>query len=42
MLKKPIGTNDVVNSGFQPKEISEGLAYGGFFLEDSKKYCISL
>ncbi|KAK9782104.1 hypothetical protein AB5N19_00431 [Seiridium cardinale] len=42
ILKKPTGTDDVVNSGFQESPISEGQIYGGIFLEDSADGCISL
>ncbi|KAI1382469.1 hypothetical protein F4677DRAFT_401972 [Hypoxylon crocopeplum] len=42
ILKKPTGTSDVVNSGFQEKGISEGQIYGGIFLEDSANACVSL
>ncbi len=42
MLKKPTGTDDVVNSGFQETGIDEGQIYGGIFLEDSADGCVSL
>jgi hypothetical protein len=42
MLKKPTGTDDVANAGFQEDNLNEGLIYGGIFLEDSKNDCISL
>ena len=42
ILKKPTGTSDVVNSGYQQKNLNEGLIYGGLFLEDSANNCISL
>ncbi|KAI0600016.1 hypothetical protein F4775DRAFT_86016 [Biscogniauxia sp. FL1348] len=42
MLKKPTGTDDVVNSGFQETGIDEGQIYGGLFVEDSANGCISL
>ncbi|KAI1409033.1 hypothetical protein F5Y13DRAFT_193704 [Hypoxylon sp. FL1857] len=42
ILKKPTGTSDVVNSGYQEKGISEGQIYGGIFLEDSANGCVSL
>ncbi|KAI1456605.1 hypothetical protein F4805DRAFT_221406 [Annulohypoxylon moriforme] len=42
ILKKPTGTSDVVNSGFQETGIDEGQIYGGIFLEDSANGCISL
>ncbi|KAK3362269.1 hypothetical protein B0T25DRAFT_1750 [Lasiosphaeria hispida] len=42
VLKKPTGTSDVVNAGFQQKNLNEGLIYGSLFLEDSAAGCISL
>ncbi|KAI1478856.1 hypothetical protein K445DRAFT_140233 [Daldinia sp. EC12] len=42
ILKKPTGTSDVVNSGYQETGINEGQIYGGIFLEDSANGCISL
>ncbi|XXG95014.1 hypothetical protein Hte_001274 [Hypoxylon texense] len=42
ILKKPTGTSDVVNSGYQETGISEGQIYGGIFLEDSAGGCVSL
>ncbi|KAJ9157256.1 hypothetical protein NKR23_g440 [Pleurostoma richardsiae] len=42
MLKKPTGTSDVVNSGYQESGIKEGQIYGGLFVEDSTNGCISL
>ncbi|KAM5367629.1 hypothetical protein ACJZ2D_009910 [Fusarium nematophilum] len=42
ILKKPTGTDDVVNSGFQESGLNEGLIYGGLFIEDSKDGCVSL
>ncbi|OTA63122.1 glycoside hydrolase family 131 protein [Hypoxylon sp. EC38] len=42
ILKKPTGTSDVVNSGYQETGISEGQIYGGIFLEDSANGCVSL
>ncbi|KAI1801870.1 hypothetical protein F4811DRAFT_563695 [Daldinia bambusicola] len=42
ILKKPTGTSDVVNSGYQETGIKEGQIYGGIFLEDSANGCISL
>ncbi|KAK4150271.1 hypothetical protein C8A00DRAFT_46302 [Chaetomidium leptoderma] len=42
VLKKPTGTDDVVNSGYQESNLNEGLIYGSLFLEDSDKGCISL
>ncbi|KPM34483.1 hypothetical protein AK830_g12087 [Neonectria ditissima] len=41
ILKKPTGTADVVNSGFQESGLNEGLIYGGIFIEDSTNYCVS-
>ncbi|KAK0656727.1 hypothetical protein B0T16DRAFT_315696 [Cercophora newfieldiana] len=42
ILKKPTGTSDVVNSGFQSRNLNEGLIYGSLFLEDSASSCVSL
>ncbi|CAK7227892.1 hypothetical protein SCUCBS95973_006695 [Sporothrix curviconia] len=42
ILKKPTGTSDVVNSGFQETGLNEGQIYGGIFIEDSAGGCISL
>ncbi|CAK7203675.1 hypothetical protein SEUCBS139899_006418 [Sporothrix eucalyptigena] len=42
ILKKPTGTSDVVNSGFQESGLKEGQIYGGIFLEDSANGCVSL
>ncbi|KAF2686735.1 glycoside hydrolase family 131 protein [Lentithecium fluviatile CBS 122367] len=42
ILKKPTGTTDVVNSGYQEKNLNEGQIYGGIFLEDSANGCVSL
>ncbi|KAF3066591.1 hypothetical protein GL218_09047 [Daldinia childiae] len=42
ILKKPTGTSDVVNSGYQETGIEEGQIYGGIFLEDSADGCVSL
>ncbi|KAK7908435.1 hypothetical protein PG985_015738 [Apiospora marii] len=42
MLKKPTGTDDVVNSGYQESGIDEGQIYGGIFIEDSAGGCVSL
>ncbi|OAA67127.1 hypothetical protein SPI_01703 [Niveomyces insectorum RCEF 264] len=42
ILKKPTGTSDVVNSGFQESGLKEGLIYGGIFIEDSANGCVSL
>lgn len=42
ILKKPTGTNDVVNAGFQSKNLNEGLIYGSLFVEDSAGGCVSL
>lgn len=41
ILKKPTGTDDVVNGGYQESPVDEGLIYGGVFLEDSAGGCIS-
>jgi len=42
MLKKPTGTTDVVNAGYQESGLKEGQIYGGIFVEDSAGGCISL
>ena len=42
ILKKPTGTDDVVNSGYQESGIDEGQIYGGIFIEDSANGCVSL
>ena len=42
ILKKPTGTSDVVNSGYQSPNLNEGLIYGGLFVEDSAGGCVSL
>lgn len=42
ILKKPTGTDDVVNSGYQESGIDEGQIYGGIFIEDSASGCVSL
>jgi hypothetical protein len=42
MLKKPTGTSDVVNSGYQESNLNEGLIYGSLFVEDSANGCISV
>lgn len=42
ILKKPTGTSDVANSGYQEAPFEEGLIYGGIFVEDSANGCISL
>ncbi|RMZ70431.1 endoglucanase c [Pyrenophora seminiperda CCB06] len=42
ILKKPTGTSDVANAGYQEPNLNEGQIYGGLFLEDSSKGCISL
>ncbi|KAH7153001.1 hypothetical protein EDB81DRAFT_881952 [Dactylonectria macrodidyma] len=41
ILKKPTGTDDVVNSGYQENGLDEGLIYGGIFIENSSHKCIS-
>lgn len=41
ILKKPTGTDDVVNGGYQQSPVDEGLIYGGVFLEDSADGCVS-
>lgn len=42
VLKKPTGTDDVVNGGYQSPGLDEGLIYGGVFVEDSAGGCVSL
>ncbi|CAI6332357.1 unnamed protein product [Periconia digitata] len=42
ILKKPTGTSDVVNGGYQESNLNEGQIYGGIFLEDSSDGCVSL
>ncbi|KAJ4414755.1 hypothetical protein N0V82_007747 [Gnomoniopsis sp. IMI 355080] len=42
ILKKPTGTSDVANAGYQEAPFEEGLIYGGIFVEDSSNGCISL
>ncbi|KAF1962154.1 hypothetical protein CC80DRAFT_155712 [Byssothecium circinans] len=42
ILKKPTGTSDVVNGGYQESNLNEGQIYGGVFLEDSANGCVSL
>lgn len=42
ILKKPTGTDDVVNSGFQESGFQEGQIYGGIFVENSANGCVSL
>ena len=42
ILKKPTGTSDVVNGGYQEAGLNEGQIYGGIFLEDSADGCVSL
>ncbi|KAK1979740.1 hypothetical protein LZ30DRAFT_596246 [Colletotrichum cereale] len=41
ILKKPTGTSDVVNSGYQSSNLDEGQIYGGIFIEDSANGCVS-
>ncbi|KAK4128977.1 glycoside hydrolase family 131 protein [Parathielavia appendiculata] len=41
LLKKPTGTDDVVNSGYQSNNLNEGLIYGSLFVEDSATGCVS-
>jgi hypothetical protein len=41
ILKKPTGTSDVANAGYQSPNLNEGQIYGGIFLEDSANGCIS-
>ncbi|KAF2628590.1 glycoside hydrolase family 131 protein [Macroventuria anomochaeta] len=42
VLKKPTGTSDVVNAGYQSPNLNEGQIYGGLFVEDSANGCVSL
>lgn len=42
ILKKPTGSTDVVNNGYQESNLNEGQIYGGIFLEDSADGCVSL
>jgi hypothetical protein len=42
ILKKPTDSTDVVNNGYQSKNLNEGQIYGGIFLEDSANGCVSL
>ncbi|TDZ29545.1 hypothetical protein C8035_v005011 [Colletotrichum spinosum] len=42
ILKKPTGTSDVVNSGYQASNLDEGQVYGGIFIEDSTGGCVSI
>lgn len=42
ILKKPTGTDDVVNSGYQESGLDEGLIYSGIFIENSSNDCISI
>ncbi|KAK3941081.1 hypothetical protein QBC46DRAFT_286960 [Diplogelasinospora grovesii] len=42
MLKKPTGTSDVVNAGYQESKLNEGQIYGSLFIEDSANGCMSL
>ncbi|KAL6708644.1 hypothetical protein ACN47E_002625 [Coniothyrium glycines] len=42
ILKKPTGSTDVVNNGYQSKNLNEGQIYGGLFLEDSANGCVSV
>jgi hypothetical protein len=42
ILKKPTGSTDVVNNGYQSTNLNEGQIYGGIFLEDSASGCVSL
>ncbi|KAK4144914.1 uncharacterized protein C8A04DRAFT_27412 [Dichotomopilus funicola] len=42
ILKKPTGTSDVVNSGYQESGIDEGIIYGSVFIENGADGCVSL
>jgi hypothetical protein len=37
----PVGI-DVVHEGYQSPHINEGLIFGGVFIEDSSKGCVTL
>ena len=44
ILKKPTGFTDgadITQVGYQPKNINEGVIFGGIFEEDSSKGCVS-
>ena len=41
MLKKPTNTVSVVYDGYQEPRLHEGQIYGGIFIEDSSRGCIS-
>ncbi|WQF84577.1 hypothetical protein CDEST_09591 [Colletotrichum destructivum] len=41
LLKKPTGTSDVVNEGYQSNNLDEGQIYGGIFIEESAGGCVS-
>jgi hypothetical protein len=43
ILKKPTGeTKDIVHQGFQAANFEESQIYGGIFVEESAKGCVSL
>lgn len=41
MAKKPTETTSVVFDGYQEPNLNEGQIYGGIFVEDSARGCIS-
>ncbi len=41
IAKKPTETVSVVFDGYQENDLDEGQIYGGIFIEDSSKECIS-
>jgi hypothetical protein len=43
LLKLPTGPLgiDVVHEGYQPSNINEGVIFGGVFIEDSSKGCVT-
>ncbi|KAF2817786.1 uncharacterized protein BDZ99DRAFT_484520 [Mytilinidion resinicola] len=41
LLKKPTGTSDVVDSGYQESNLNEGHSYGRLFVEDSAHGCVT-
>jgi len=41
MAKKPTETTTVVFDGYQEPNLDEGQIYGGIFIEDSARGCIS-
>ena len=41
LAKKPTETTSVVFDGYQEPNLDEGQIYGGIFIEDSSKGCLS-